>query len=519
MKLTTIFVVVLGVLVPGVADAAVIDADPSNYRALLGTLGPGDTMVLAPGSYARLTLSGLRGEPGGWIVITGPTTGEPAIITSESCCNTVQLYDSAYVAVENLVVDVGGLAVDAINAKDSVSHHIRIEGCTLQNFPNDQQIVGINTKSTAWNWTIRRNRIIAPGTGMYLGNSNGAAPFIAGIIEQNLIVDSVGYSMQIKHQNSYDLQPGMPAGPNATILRHNVFIKDDRPSTSGDRPNLLLSGFPDSGPGSEDHYEVYGNFFYYNPRESLIQAAGRLSIHDNVFVGSGEADGQTALLITPHQGKNVQVAHVYNNTIYGVARGIRITQQAATSDAVIGNLVFATDPIGGSISNQRGNMTDTIAAATSYVTSPSTALGTMDFYPLPGKVSGAALDLSVVASDVDYDRDFNGTPKGGFTYRGAYAGEGQNPGWQLDENLKDEVSVGGGSDAGPGGSGDGGRDDGGGGGSGDGDASGGCGCASGGGGDDPMTWLLSIAVGLAVRRRRIGADPQGGPRTRQSVID
>lgn len=289
----------LAMLSCDVANADVVNADPSTYRALLATLAPGDTLVLAPGHYPRLTLSGMHGQPDAWITITGPSSGEPAVITSESCCNTVQLYDCSYVAIENLVVDVGGLYVDAINAKDSISHDIRIEGCTLMNFPNEQQIVGISTKSTAWNWTIRRNWIIAPGTGVYLGNSNGAAPFIAGIVEQNLVVDAIGYCMQIKHQNAYELLPGMPAGPNTTIIRDNVFIKDDRSSTSGDRPNLLVDGFPESGPGAEDRYEIYGNFLYYNPREALLQASGRLSIHDNVFVGAGENAGQAAIALLP----------------------------------------------------------------------------------------------------------------------------------------------------------------------------------------------------------------------------
>ncbi len=31
-------------------------------------------------------------------------------------------------------------------------------------------------------------------------------------------------------------------------------------------------------------YEVYGNFLYHNPREALMQADGRVSIHDNAFV-------------------------------------------------------------------------------------------------------------------------------------------------------------------------------------------------------------------------------------------
>jgi hypothetical protein len=44
------------------------------------------------------------------------------------------------------------------------------------------------TPSTpTWGRIIRRNVIDGAGTGIYLGNSDGSAPFVAGIIENNLI--------------------------------------------------------------------------------------------------------------------------------------------------------------------------------------------------------------------------------------------------------------------------------------------------------------------------------------------
>ena len=60
----------------------------------------------------------------------------------------------------------------------------------------------------------------------------------------------------------------------------------------------------------------------------------------------------------------------------------------------------------------------------------------MDFYPRPGQCTGAAIDASAVSIDTDYDRDFNGTSRGAFSYRGAYAGQGTNPGWPLGDGVK-----------------------------------------------------------------------------------
>ena len=59
-------------------------ADPSNYRARLRNLKPGDTLSLAAGSYTRLYISGLNGTPDAWITIHGPESGPPAVIRGEA---------------------------------------------------------------------------------------------------------------------------------------------------------------------------------------------------------------------------------------------------------------------------------------------------------------------------------------------------------------------------------------------------------------------------------------------------
>jgi hypothetical protein len=433
---------------PAAGRATTYDANPSNYQTLLGSLGPGDTLRLAAGQYVRLTLQGLHGTPSAWITITGPTSGAPAVIQSESCCNTVQLYDCSYLAIKSLTVDGMGLDVDGINSKGYVSHDILIEGCRLVRFDNYQGTIGISTKEMVWNWTIRNNTIVTPGTGMYLGNSGGDAPFINGVIEGNYIVNPIGYCMEIKHQLPYAAVPGMPAGPNRTIIRNNVFIKDDRPSDAGDRPNLLVGPFPTSGPGTNDLYEIYGNLLYNNPRESLFQGSGRMTIHDNLLVAPGP--GFAALYLTDHNGE-LSYATVYNNTIYGTGSGIMFATPPRTYGLVTGNLVFSDAPLvtcgtctGITI---RDNVTASVASAPLYVNQPSTTLGAMDFYPRSdcGTCAGSPLDLSPVTGDRDYNFDFNGTSKGAFTYRGAYAGSGANPGWQPVDGPKTGGPSGGGT--------------------------------------------------------------------------
>ncbi len=138
------------------------------------------------------------------------------------------------------------------------------------------------------------------------------------------------------------------------------------------------------------------------------------------------------------------LARIYNNTIYTANQGIHFGSAAPEGDFVVGNLVCAGTAIDGAITTHHDNVTDTFANAATYVNAPSFTLGSMDFYPKAGKATGAALDLSSVATDTGYDRDFNGTAKAGFTYRGAYAGEGENPGWPLGDGLEN-AGVGGGA--------------------------------------------------------------------------
>jgi Synergist-CTERM protein sorting domain-containing protein len=422
-------------------SAATLQGNPSNYTTQLAALQPGDTLQLAAGTYTnRLVINGMDGTSADWITIEGPTSGT-ATFNGVSGNNTVSLRDCSYIAIRNITIDCLGLAVDGIKAEGYTTtphtvHDMLIEGCTILNAGANQQIVGINTKCPCWNWTIRGNTIIGAGTGMYLGNSTGDDPFARGVIEGNRVYDPEGYCIEIKHQNNWPAGIGLPTGAGKTILRNNVFIKTSRAS-AGDRPNLLVSGFPDSGDGSNDMYEIYGNFIANNPRESLIQACGRVSIHDNVLVDAPDANF-AGIYIRNHQGKTLKVVHVYNNTVYSAARGIRVVEQPSVENSVQGNLVFSGNPISSGFGgfNQTNNITDTVANAGNYVANPGLTAGSIDFYPLAGQCTGAALTMTAYTGDNHYDLDFNGDSKGSFTYRGAYAGSGTNPGWALSNTLK-----------------------------------------------------------------------------------
>jgi len=426
----------LGSLIAAGADAGTYEAVPFDYRRVLRGLEPGDTLVLKPDDYKDgLWIEGLHGRPDAWIVIKGAGTDDPARLLGRGGINTIEIRDSSFVAIENLTIDGQGIdGIFAVSASGGPSHDIRIENCTIVGHGAHQETVAISTKTTAWNWVLRRNRIVAPGTGLYLGNSDGNHPFLAGLIEYNLFLDAKGYNAQIKHQNARDTSiPGMPTTPQKTILRHNVFVKGELPNEAGERPNLLIGALPARGPGSEDNYEIYGNLFFHNHRESLLQAEGRVSIHDNIFV---DCTGD-AVHLQNHYGK-VRRAYVYDNTFYAVDTAIQFAHPALEDHLVTGNLMFSGKGITGEYAKEANNLHVPVESAGNYVARPSLVLGEMDFYPLAGKCKGDAVDLSPFALDTDSGRDFNGTTRDP-AYRGAYSGEGKNPGWQLDKLVKGEL--------------------------------------------------------------------------------
>lgn len=428
------------------AAAGELAADPTTFKAVLATLQPGDTLRLAAGDYPHFSINGLAGTDAAPIVITGPSSGAAAIVHADPgpCCNTIEMSNSSYLTLAYLTIDGGNTdGAFGLSAAGGPSHHITVEHCDFLNHLGGQQTVAISTKTAAWNWTIRNNRIIGAGTGMYLGNSDGTDPFVASVIEGNLIKDTIGYNMQIKWQLPRTAVAGMPTDASSTVIRNNVFVKTDRASPDGDRPNVLVGGFPASGAGADDRYQIYGNLFYYNHRESLLQVSGRVSIHDNIFVDTT----RNAVLLQNHD-LPLKQAFVYNNTIFAANTGIRFGSSAPQGDVVAGNLVFADTAIAGNIVDKRDNLTDTVANAGLYVNAPSTMLAAADFYPLAGKATGTALDMARMQADLDVGLDFNGATRGEQTFRGAYGGEGTNPGWHLGEDIK--TGGGGGSGSGSG---------------------------------------------------------------------
>ncbi|MBI5326294.1 MAG: T9SS type A sorting domain-containing protein [Ignavibacteriae bacterium] len=414
------------------SKATTYTADPTNYLSYQDQLIAGDTLLLTPGNYTNgLRFTNKNGTENNWIVIKSVVPHD-AVLVARDGSNTMDITDCSYIKIEGLKFDGQNLEVDAIKASGNSSnwaHHIWIHNNIIINHDPGQQIVGINTKITCWDWTISYNKIMSAGTGIYLGNSDGTMPFIRGIIEYNFVLNPVGYCMQIKHQNNRPDLPDIPTQPSSTIVRHNVFVKNDRESPDGDRPNVLFGGQVLSSTGSDDRVECYGNFFYNNPREFLLQATGNVSVHHNIFVSSS----QGAITFQTHNSRSPKEVFVYNNTVYDVGTGVRITNPVPTEKQIImANAVFADNPI--NITSGEDNLTGEINEAGNYFNNPSSFIDEMDFYPKTGTPK-AKVDYLFMEKDIDYDKDFNSITMAISKY-GAYSGEGSNPGWKLALDIK-----------------------------------------------------------------------------------
>ncbi len=426
------------VLISTPLHARLFTATPADYTGFLSTLVAGDTLALAPGTYTQdLALRDLNGTEADPIVIMGSPVLYTTVFAARSCCNTVGITRCSYLVIRNIELNGGGVFVDAVKGEGTAgnwAHHITLEYLNIVGYNADQQSVGISTKCHAWNWTIRKNRIIGAGTGMYLGNSDGGRPFVNGVIEGNLVMNTIGYNIEIKHQADgvRDEMAGT-AIDGKTIIRHNVFSKEANASTGGAaRPNVLLGAFPSTGYGANDVYEVYGNFFYQNPVEALLQATGNIALYANVFVNHFDPAGFRAVYVTSQNGFSPRSVWVFHNTVWSAntSGGMRLyNPDPAYRQYCHVNAVFAPNPIS-NFSDAAENSTGAYADAAQQLLNASTDLAALDLYPRAGQLNGSLTSDALFSGFTDADRDFNGAPYD-WHYRGAYAGCCANPGWKL----------------------------------------------------------------------------------------
>lgn len=414
-------------LLPLLATAADYEANPEDYRAVLGRLKAGDRLLLAPGDYTRgLPLHNREGEAERPIIVEGPASGPRARFIARPGANTISLVNVRHLVIRNLELDGRGLAVDAVKAEGHgrYAHFVTLENLHIHGHDASQQNVGISTKCPAHGWVVRANRIERVGTGMYFGNSDGSAPFVAGLIEDNVVRDTLGYSLQIKHQ-----QPrpeGMPGAGQRhdTIIRRNLFDKSAGGNTGAlARPSVLVGHWPLTGEGVEDRYLIYANLFWQNPTESLFQGEGNIALYSNLFVNHHGP----AVRIQPHNDVPRRI-DIFHNTVLARDEGIAVRRREGQTDApqrVLNNLVLAARPLLGV--DPRANHSGALHDAARWLVRPATELGLLDLAPRLDMACAAASQAGVAEEHVDGRLDYNGRPRVGCEFGACTRGPCPSP--------------------------------------------------------------------------------------------
>ncbi len=383
--------------------------DPDSYYARLKQLQPGDHLQLKPGIYRKgLPIHHLPGNRLAPITISGPSGQQSAIFIGRPGHNTVSIIDSSHITIRNLVIDGIGLPVDGIKCEGHANwaHHITLENLQIYGHDHNQEIVGISTKCPAWNWIIRHNIIKNAGTGIYLGNSDGRAPFIAGLIEYNLITHTMGYNLQIKHQLPRPSIPDIPIEKQHTIIRHNVFSKADQSSIGqAARPNLLIGHWPTDGNGKDDQYLIYGNFLYQNATESLFQGEGRIAFYNNLLVNHQG----NAIRLQPRSAQSDHIS-IFFNTILTSEIDIFLAKPKNKSNStywITHNAIF-TGKSATASSLTKNNLVYDYPLAGHYLIQPYLMPGQMNLNLIPQDRMVPKLNINHLKNHLDWNVDFDG---------------------------------------------------------------------------------------------------------------
>lgn len=330
-------VVLAGLLIGSpLAWAASLQATPATYRGVLARLVAGDVLSLAPGIYTRnLPLHQLAGTAARPIVIAAADPADKPVFVAHAGVNTLSLRNVRHLVVRDLVLEGRGQPVDAVKAEGDSAYadFVTLENLTIRDYAASQQNVGISTKCPAFGWIVRNNTIQRVGTGMYFGDADGSDPFVGGLIVANRVTDVRGYALQIKHRDS-----GVAAYPGThdTVIRDNVFSKSDDAQALQARPNVLLGHGPRTGAARADRIVMVGNVLRNNPHEALLQAEGRLWLHDNVFVNVwGDA-----IHIQPHHDVP-RTMRLSSNTVVAAGVGIRIRTGGSPARQQLDNNLIA----------------------------------------------------------------------------------------------------------------------------------------------------------------------------------
>lgn len=257
--------------------AAILDANPANYQTLVSNLVAGDTLRLASGSYEHgLVLAEKAGTAMQPIVIVGPAD-HSAKVRAEACCEVVRLDGASFIQLRNLTLEVDSTGVQSSGRSD----HVTLENLRILGNGRGAHTAGIVTQGPASEWVIRRDMIARVERGLSLGNPDGSALFVDGLIEYNVVVDTTRADVEIAGAT----------GTRKTLIRHNAFSDD---------ADTLMSAV------SGNAYEIYGNVFYTKSRSGPLSSSAVAGMRDNVLMGDVTSNSPNLYVQAANQANGMQ---------------------------------------------------------------------------------------------------------------------------------------------------------------------------------------------------------------------
>ena len=127
------------------ATAAPLEAGPDDYRTVLDTLMPGDTLRLRAGEYLRGLPMRVSGAEGRCIVVEALDPDARPLFVGSDSFNVLAIHGADWIKLRGLDVDIRGRAgfgVASQGGTEQPTDHVVIEDLRIFGFGSDQQIVG-----------------------------------------------------------------------------------------------------------------------------------------------------------------------------------------------------------------------------------------------------------------------------------------------------------------------------------------------------------------------------------------
>jgi len=313
------------------ADVKTVTPADDIQKAVNG-LAAGDTLYFSEGIYTRKTalyfkkLKGTEDAP----IVVGPAPGAHAVIKLDSTYtkfvladwdhNNIHVQKCHYLEIFGFEITAGRTGIEA----EFVNSHCTFRDLHIHHVGN----VGIRIASgSSHHMKCLGNHIhhtYMHGEGYYIGDNDGRSKINNTIFEGNYIHDT---SILNDQGDGVELKR-MTWGNH---VRYNVIH-------SVHYPGVIVWGTGRKDPKYNN--KVYGNLIF-NARagEAGMQVSSEVDIFNNIIINDGNGKMYSALhtIENLHSGEPMNHVRIYNNTFFGVEKGVGLMSWEGKEGMVFAN--------------------------------------------------------------------------------------------------------------------------------------------------------------------------------------